>query len=84
MAIHKLTRNQEQFVTNVERAQFAGVTTKTSQAVRIALLSGLNYCNFDSGIASLTDEYLAGCMEYLYDKAVEANQQNNIKWLGIE
>jgi len=80
---HKLTSNQAHFLTNVDRAAALGVTTKTSQAVKYALLGGLSYCNFNGIAQPLTDEYVNGCQEYLYDCAVEASQQNNMKWAGF-
>lgn len=86
MAIHTTkTQEQKEFLTNVERARAAGVETKTCEAVYYALLGGLSYCNFQNGqVADLTDDYLIDCQDYLYDKAVEAGQQDNIKWVGME
>lgn len=85
MAIHALkTQVQKDFVANVERAASVGIETKTCNAVRQALLTGLNYCGFASGTVALDDKYLNSCEEYLYDVAVEANKQNDIKWAGFE
>ena len=79
------TQEQREFLTNVERAKAVGVETSTATAVYYALLGGLTYCNFQNGqVASLTDDYLVDCQDWLYNKAVDVAKQDSIKWVGME
>jgi hypothetical protein len=84
MTIHRAkTREQENFLTNVERAKRAGITTSTSQSVYHALLGGLSYCNFGHAVASLTDNYLADLQDYLADEAIDQGKYEAIRWIGF-
>jgi hypothetical protein len=84
MPIHSpKTREQRLFLENVRRARLAGIATKTCDAVEVALLTGLNYCNFGHAIEILTDEYLSRCQDYLMDKAYNTLVDGDlIKWVG--
>lgn len=85
MAIARLSKVQDQFVENVTRAEAAGVTYQTGIEVRAMLLAGHSYCRFGNGqVASLTDDYLMDCDDYLYAKAHEEGKGDEIDWVGIE
>jgi hypothetical protein len=84
MTIHRAkTREQENFLKNVERAQQAGVTTKTSQSVRNALLGGLTYCNLGHTVVGLSDDYLVEIQDYLAEKAMDKGEYESIRWIGF-
>jgi hypothetical protein len=83
MASKAKTTEQEHFFRNVERAQHAGVTTKTSQSVRLALFAGLSYCNFGHCVVDLTDEYLVDCQDRLAEAAMDQGKYDSIKWASF-
>jgi hypothetical protein len=84
MAHKPKSKEQEYFLTNVQRAEAAGVTTKTSQSVRKALFAGISYCNFGHDVADLTDEYLVFLQDILADKAMDCGKFDKIKWIGFD